>query len=101
MVVKSSPNMGLAPRTRGLRFKAWRFRSAGFCEVVSPIHHPTTNSASDQRQHKGALVLVEHGRKVWETQAKALAKAPFIKKGRADAPGSGDYIHMILYYVCP
>lgn len=46
-------------------------------------------SADEVLEDFGSVPMMKHGRKVWKTQANALAKAPLIEKGITDASGSG------------
>jgi 23S rRNA U2552 (ribose-2'-O)-methylase RlmE/FtsJ len=58
----------------------WRAATFGTDEDFAEALRKGEQSAEDVLEEFGS-VLVKHGRKVWETQANALAKAPFIKKG--------------------
>ena len=66
----------------------WRAATFGTDGDFADALRKGEQSAEEVLEEFGS-VLVKHGRKVWETQANALAQAPFIKKGIADAPGSG------------
>lgn len=66
----------------------WRAATFGTDEDFAEALRKGKQSAEEVLEEFGS-VLVKHGREVWETQANALAQAPFIKKGIADALGSG------------
>ena len=59
----------------------WRAATFGTDEDFAEVLRNGEGSA-EELLNEFSSVLVEHGRKVWETQANALARAPFIKNKR-------------------
>jgi hypothetical protein len=57
----------------------WRAATFGTDEDFAEALRKGEQSAEEVLEEFGS-VLVKHGRKVWETQANALAQAPFIKR---------------------
>jgi hypothetical protein len=66
----------------------WRAATFGTDEDFAEALRKGEQSAEEVLEEFG-LELVRHGREVWETQANALAQAPFIKKQLAGALANG------------
>ena len=64
----------------------WQAVTFGTDEDFAEAHRKGEQSAEEVlEEYMYVSVLVKHVRKVWDTQANALAQAPFIKRATADA----------------